>query len=893
VGSIGWKDDRPDLFPGVTVVAPRTDVPHAALVPALSLLAGIVLGVWADVPVTMALTVLLLALLMAATALRHGRSVFVVVSVGAGWLATGAVLGGHAEASARDPPLRRLQNPAGERPALVVGTLDEDAAETPNGIGLALRVREWTFDARRSDVGGHVLVTVTGRPDSKRLAAWTAGRTIRAPMWLHPPARYLDPGVPDDELTLARRGIALVGTIKSVALVEVCARGSPIDELAAAIRRQVRHAVRVTVGERSPRAAGVVIAILIGDRAGLDPADERRLQEAGTYHVIAISGGNIAILAGCLLIVARVLHLPFRLGLALAAAVLALYVPVAGGGSSVLRATLIAIMYLAARAIDQQSAPASTLAVSATLLLCVSPLALVDPSFLLTFGATIGIVVMVPGMVNAVAGAPPVRVATTMLAASLASEIALLPIGAGLFHRVTFAGLALNFLAIPLMAVAQIGGTIVVVLHLVAPAAAGQVAWVPQLAADWLIDSAGLLSWMPWVTWRVPTPSAWATTVYYASLVLWLGRRAWLPAAPPRVERAALALPTATVVAGLWILAAPGHRSAASTGTLAVTSLDVGQGDSTLVQVPGGGALLVDAGGLGGAARFDIGERVVAPAAWALGVRALDALVATHGDVDHVGGAPAAATMLRAGEIWEGVPAAGDPQLASLAQAAARAGVAWRTVQRGDLWRDHGATVRVLHPPLADWERRRVRNDDSIVLEVRFGQVSFVLVGDAGVPIEPAIAARVEPASIRVLKVGHHGSTTATSAAFLEAIRPAVAVISCGRRNRFGHPAPSVVRRLFASGAALFRTDEDGAVMMETDGRSLRVRTFRGQDVVFGARVMATPEPARGDPVNGLASAIQSWVSASWNRAPADRDDGDNDLEGHQGSHMRSSPGLP
>jgi competence protein ComEC len=836
-------------------------VPNAALLPAVSLVLGIVLGVWGDVPIAASLVVLVASVVAALVALGREQAFLLVVSVCTGWTAAGAALGGRAEASACDPPLRQLLPPVADRPAVIVGTLDEDASKTPNGIGLAVRVRQWTFDGRHIDAEGHVRVTVVGQPDVLTMAAWTAGRTIRAPMWPHPPARYLDPGVPDDQLALARRGIALVGTIKSVALVEVWARGSPVDELAAAVRRRVRTAVADTIGRRSPRAAGIVIAILIGDRAGLDPSDERQLQEAGTYHVIAISGGNIAILAGCLMVAARVLQLPFRLGLALAAAVLALYVPIAGGGSSVLRATVMAIVYLAGRAIDQQSAPASTLAVSATLLLCASPLAVADPSFLLTFGATVGIVVMVPRVVAAVGGDAVVRAVTTTVAASVASEISLLPIGAALFHRVTFAGLVLNFLAIPLMAVAQVGGMLVVGLHLVAPATARAAAWVPQLAADWLIDSAGLVSWMPWITWRVPTPSAWATTTYYVTLVAWLTRRLWLTPIRPSRRRAALALPITTAVTGAWIVAGPPMMWAAHAGALTVVSLDVGQGDSTLVRFPGGGSLLVDAGGLGGGTRFDVGERVVAPAAWALGVRRLHAFVATHGDVDHVGGGPSVVAMLAAAEVWEGVPVAGDTQLAVLSRAAEQAGIPWRTIQAGDRWQDRGAIVRVLHPPLGDWERRRVRNDDSVVLEVRFGQVSFVLMGDAGVPVEPSIVTRLEPAKIRVLKVGHHGSTTATSAEFLAAIRPTVAVISCGRRNRFGHPAPSVVRRLFASGAALFRTDEDGAIEMETDGGSLRVRTFSGQEVRFGAPSLIASRRPSIEPPRGLAGAVAAWLT--------------------------------
>src|SRR5262249_45034253 len=134
-----------------------------------------------------------------------------------------------------------------------------------------------------------------------RMGEWRGGRRVRVPLQLHRPSRYLDPGVADGERALARRGTTLVATAKSGALVEILSRGSPLDEAAAALRAFARRAIDRAVAPRSPRSAAIVAAIVIGDRAGLDDEVQRRLQDAGTYHVIAISGGNIAILAGLLL----------------------------------------------------------------------------------------------------------------------------------------------------------------------------------------------------------------------------------------------------------------------------------------------------------------------------------------------------------------------------------------------------------------------------------------------------------------------------------------------------------------------------------------------------------------------------------------------------------------
>ena len=194
-----------------------------------------------------------------------------------------------------------------------------------------------------------------------------------------------------------------------------------------------------------------------------------------------------------------------------------------------------------------------------------------------------------------------------------------------------------------------------------------------------------------------------------------------------------------------------------------------------------------------------------------------------------MGGAGAVIDAMPVRELWLGVRMPGhQPSEQLLAQVAANG---TRVIDRraGESFAAAGVRIRVLHPPAPDWERRRVRNDDSVVLEVVYGDVAVLLMGDAGAEIERAIVPRLTPARVRVLKVGHHGSRTSTSAALIAAWRPDVAVISCGRGNSFGHPAPAVLARLLAAGASVFRTDADGQITMRSDGRQVWVETFRGR----------------------------------------------------------------
>ena len=809
----------------------------AGLLLAVPLIAGVSIAVTCGIPAMPCAWMALVFHVAAAASWCANRWRLCAGCAAAVSLAAGAALGANAEAAALAPSLRAvldravggvvLESPGPEGdhdPLLLRATLVEDAGVMADFASLRVAARALRIDGRWHAVEGGVQISVSGDAFRSHVSAWRAGRTIEAPVTFRRPARYLNPGVNDVERDLARRGTALLGSIKSALLVDVIQAGSRVEEWSADARAGVRRSIQRGVSPFSPLSAAIVTAVLIGDRTGLPDDVRERLQSAGTYHVIAISGGNIAILAGLVIGLLMAGGVRGRVAAVVTAVALLAYAQVVAAGPSVWRATAMAVIYLVARSLDHRTPPWHAIAVAAALMVAIDPLDVRDAGFILTFGATAALVESARGCTRR---RPDARGSTrrrlgvggwvlTSLAASLAVEAALMPASARLFSRVTVAGVGLNLLAVPLMGVVQVAGILVVALDALGVSAA-LAGWCAHMAASMIVSSAGLVDAAPWLSTRVPRPSAAWLAIYYVSLLtVWFVHRR-----PVRVAAAVPFVVAGAVIVTGWTPSADERRD-----TLRLTMLDVGQAEAVLLELPRGPRVLIDAGGAPFGDGFDIGGRVVAPALWWQGLRTLDGVLITHGDPDHVGGAVAVAQIFRPGWLWEGIVVPMHEPMSDLRSAAIGAGARIEALRAGQEVTFGAVRVRVLHPPEPDWERPRVRNDDSVVLEVVYRDVAVLLTGDISAEVERTLIPHLTAAKHRILKVAHHGSRTSTSSELLDAWRPQLALISAGRGNSFGHPTPQVLDRLASIGARVLRTDRHGQITVETDGRTVEATSY-------------------------------------------------------------------
>lgn len=676
-------------------------------------------------------------------------------------------------------------------PLLLIGEARGDGRPVGGRLQVTLDVQELRLRGRPALAPGRVIVGIGGE------AEWpTVVDGDRVSLWAT--LRLLKPGEG------ARRGLVARGYCKSGRLVEV-REGDDVG-LVRRVTARARRALRRQLTEAlfpGPER-GLVLAMVLGDRSELDDATADAFKASGTYHVLALSGAQVALVAALIVGALRWA----RAGPALEAVVTSgcvwFYALLVGADVPIVRAAFMASVVLAGRAFDLAGDAANLLGFTALALLVWNPGYAWDVGFQLSFGATLGILVLTSPLGH---GVPrlPLR-ADLAVIASVAAQVVLSPLLAVHFHRLAPAALALNLLAVPLSAAVLLAGLATLALTPLPWAAAwsADVAWI---SAHALRLSGDLGPLAPWLDVRVAAPTALAVAVHVTGLVvLARGRRG-----------SGLGLLLASHV-GLLV----GPPPLTGDGRLHMTALDVGQGDSLLLRSPTGRALLVDAGGSWNP-RYDVGEQRVAPALWRRGVRRLDTLVLTHAHADHVGGASFLLDTFPVDQVWEGpaVPASGSWQRLDRMLRGAEA--TRRTVVRGMGVEWDGVRLELLGPPPPGRPPPTVRNEDSLVLSVRLGQVTFLLTGDVQGSAEDRL---VLPRAL-VVKVPHHASRSSSRGAFVTRSAPRVAVASLGRRNPFGYPHPEVVGRYREAGAVFLRTDLDGEVSVATDGERLWIRTSR------------------------------------------------------------------
>lgn len=670
-------------------------------------------------------------------------------------------------------------------PHRLTGTLRGDAELRDGRLGFVLDVEAQGAHGRERPATGRVRVEVGGNASKPRLAD-----ADRVELWatLRPTESLAD-------------GIVAFGHCKSARLVARLedAAGHGLRGRAAALRARALGVLERTLPPGTER--GLVRAMVLGDRSEIDAATEEAFKASGTYHVLALSGAQVALLGALVAAALRRCRAGPWVEAVLTSTAIFAYAGFVGAGVPVTRAALVAALVLAARALELDADARNLLGAALIALLALAPSSARDVGLQLSFGATLGILALVGPLTL---GVPrlPLRL-ELLLAASVAAQCAIAPLLAGHFHRLAPAAVLLNLAAVPLSSAVLLAGFAVLALApLGLGGPAGTLAWI---AARALRASGDLGPFAPWLDVRVPAPTFAVLALGAAGLgLLARGRRFGGLAA----------------LAGAHALLALGPSAPAADGRLHLTVVDVGQGDALVLRSPSGRVIVVDAGGSRDG-RFDPGERRVAPALWRAGVRRVDALVATHAHPDHVGGMPFLLRAFRVDAAWEGPAAPLDPSWRRFARGLDAAFVPRVALARGARFDWGGIGLAVLGPPPPPGPPPpRLRNEDSLVLLVTHGAVRLLLAGDATAAAETGLVAH----PVDVVKVAHHGSRTSSSPAFVAAARPRLAIVSLGARNPFGHPDAQVVERYARAGALVLRTDRDGDVTVSTDGTRVWVK---------------------------------------------------------------------
>lgn len=628
-----------------------------------------------------------------------------------------------------------------------------------------------------------------------------AGQRWRLTVRLRHPHGNANPHGFDFEAWTLERGIRAVGYVREQPAPRLLA---PLVRHPAYLIERGREAVRERLGHALGERpyAGVIVALAIGDQRAIPPAQWKIFTRTGVNHLMSISGLHITMLASLAFVVvlrlwrmsaALTLRLPaVRAATAFGLVTALTYAAAAGFAVPAQRTVFMLAVVAAALWLGWMARPAAVLAAAAALVILIDPMAVIAPGFWLSFGAVAVIMLAGSGRIA------PAGWLGAWVRAQWAVTLALVPLLLAMFQQVSMVSPLANAVAIPLVSL--------VVVPLTLLAAVVPLDWIAHLAHGVMslcMQFLTALAALPGAAWQQHAPPGWSVPLALAGALWMLLPRGF----PARWVGAALLLPLL-----FWLPPRPQH------GEIWMDVLDVGQGLAVVVRTRDH-ALLYDAGPAF-SGQIDAGDRIVVPHLRASGIGRLDAMIISHDDLDHSGGALAVMNALAVKSVRSSLPN-GHPVTAT--------GIEHRACVAGESWEWDGVIFEMLHPRAESYNDPKVLdNDRSCVLRIVSRHGSALLAGD--------IERRAEGALVRadsgrlpadLLVVPHHGSRTSSTPAFTGAVNPKLAVFTVGYLNRFGHPHPAVVGRYRRQGSTILRTDLSGALLVRITGSGINVRQWR------------------------------------------------------------------
>ena len=766
------------------------------------------------------------------------------------------------------------------------GRLRDEPARLPWGYRYEIELDGVEYEGSLVPARGGLRVSCSESPEQTAAPDVHVGDEVVVATEAKRPHLYRDEGAFDRRAYLAQQNVDLVATLRAPKLMERTAL-SPTTAvtLLARARRRLRDEMDELFA-KTPQVGGVLRAMLLGDRSFVERAESTDFQKTGVFHVLVVAGLHVGALAVFLFWMGRVLKLtPFWTALT-TLTVLFAYVAVVEQRPPVIRAALMTAIVVIGGLFFRRLDLLNSAAIAALILLIAKPLAVRDSSFQLTFlaiGCIAGLAApclekTVQPYVKALRGWSDVTRDAThepraaqfridlrataswisshvparlgnpagnslarsigvslrvweLLVITMALQIGMLPLMARDFHRVTLSAPLVNLAAVPVTGIVVPLGFLTLGCGLILPALGKLLAvpltWVTML----LVHVVQWFAKFPGWSYRIPGPPTWLIVVFLvAGVVLTVtahGSNFWHGWAS-RCAAGVLALSALAIAifpfAPRW-----------SAGKLELTVLDVGQGDSLFVVSPHGRTLLIDGGGAFGGFSgheahnsIDPGEDAVSPYLWSRGFQKLDVVALTHAHQDHIGGLTAILKNFRVGTLWIGREVE-SAALENLEKVARERKILIVHEIRGNTLSWDGVEAQFLWPEIAPEEVGPApKNNDSLVLRLKYGERTLMLPGDAEKQAESAMLDENGEPGLRadVLKVGHHGSKNSTMPGFLAAVQPRVAVISAGEDNPYGHPNSELLERLTTAGVRILRTDRDGAVHVLTDGKELEISCF-------------------------------------------------------------------